>query len=139
MAKTATAAVKTPKPKPAAKKAPKAEAESKGQFGAVRDKDLPWSDKKVAVLSGLKKLKAYGESSAKGAAEIAEAGGVTTRDVRHYCYHAKAGNLVEVYEAVEGTVGYRFALTAAAKNMDFAKEFAKQQKEREAKKGKKDE
>lgn len=144
MAKTATAKAPAPKAKKAEKpaKADKAEAKKSdkpAEFGVERKKDLPWSDKKVSVLNGLKKLKAFNEQSAKGASEVAEAGGVTTRDVRHYCYHAKAGGLVEVYEAVEGSVGYRFALTAEGRKLDFDKELAKQAKAREEKKSKKDE
>lgn len=139
MAKTATAPAPKTKAKPAPKAAAKPAAEKEkapGEFGATRSKDLPWGEKKVAVLNGLKKLKAFDEKTAKGAGEIAEAAGVTNRDVRHYSYHAAAGGLVNVFEAVEGTVGYRFALTAEARKLDFDKEWAKQIKEKEAAKAK---
>lgn len=113
--KTATAATKT-----STKATKAAKPATKGESGVERSKDLPWSDKKVAIIKALKALKATSATTAVSGAKIAEKADVTSRDVRHYCYHAKAGGLVELAE-VEGVAGYSFYLTAKGAKLDPVK------------------
>lgn len=113
-----------------AKKVEKKEAVS----GVERSHDLPWSEKKVALFKVLRSPKLNGgEGTAKQISDLSN-GKLTTRDVRHYAYHAKAGGLVKVGEAIEGEgVGYHFSLTAAGRKIDPEAAFKSQQ---EAKKSK---
>ena len=102
----------------------------KGEHGIFRSKDLPWSAKKIAVLSTLKKLGAVSLTSCKGVKEVvaaATADGLELKavNVRHYCYHAAAGELVEVVEHPEGVTGHGFYLTPAGVAVDYAAELAK--------------
>jgi hypothetical protein len=124
-----------PVPKPAAKAAPvvagkikpkaavaKAAPKAKPTAGTVkvgteREKDLPWGDKKVAIFKALKQLKAVGATASKPGVEVAAKAGVTPRDVRHYCYHAKAAGLVGVGPG-SGFAGYGFYLTAKGAAVD---------------------
>lgn len=109
---------KAGKAKAAAKKATKpAASNGAAQFGMDRDHDLPWNDKKVAIFKAMKKMGAVGATNSKSATEIAEKAQVTSRDVRHYCYHAKAAGLVGVHEMAE-IRGYGFALTAKGEKID---------------------
>lgn len=78
--------------------------------GIDRKSDLPWSEGKVAVFKALKTLKARGPNSARSAKDVADIALVTTKMVRHYCYHARAAGLTEVVR-VEGITGYGFYLT----------------------------
>lgn len=110
-----------------AKAAPKANPDGKKQFGVERDHDLPWGDKKVAVFKALRALKATSKDNPKTANEIAGKAGCTPRDVRHYCYHARAAGLVGVIE-VEGVTGYCFHLTARGAALDPVKEQKAQSK-----------
>lgn len=125
-----------PKGKKAAKatktaKAPKSD-KAPGEYGMDRSHDLPWCDKKVALFKVLKK---HGEGTATELAN-ASGGSLSSRDVRHYAYHAKAAGLVAVnqYEKDEktgkgGAHQYYFSLTAAGKKLDPDKEFKKQKAE----------
>lgn len=108
----ATVAKKATKAK---KSAPKAEHQV--QYGVERDHDLPWNEKKVAVFTAMKKLGAVSVTSSQSATTIAERANVTARDVRHYCYHAKAAGLVDVAK-VEDIRGYGFYLTAKGAKID---------------------
>lgn len=100
---------KKPARKPAAKKAkPTA---TKGESGMDRSHDVPWSDKKVTVFKALKQCKAIGATNAVSAVKLAEKSGLVARDIRHYCYHAKAAGLVGV-ATIEDIRGYGFYLTA---------------------------
>lgn len=103
--------------KPAKKAAKSAESNGSGQFGMDRDHDLPWNDKKVAIFKAMKKMGAVGATNSKSATQIAEKAGVTSRDVRHYCYHAKAAGLVGVHEMAD-IRGYGFALTVKGEKID---------------------
>ena len=86
-------------------KATKVEAaQGGGEYGIHRTKDLPDSEKKRTVLGALLALGAVSEATAQGSTAVAEQGKVTQRDVRHYCYHAKAGGLVAMD-------GHKFYLT----------------------------
>jgi hypothetical protein len=115
------------------KKAAKAADGAAKQFGMDRDKDLPWNEKKVNIFKALKSLGAAGSHQAVTAADIiAKYPALTDRDVRHYCYHAKAANLVGVAK-VEGDRGYRFYLTAAGAKVDPAKALKEQTAARAAK------
>jgi hypothetical protein len=121
----AATAVESPAPAKAPKKAAKAKpaeapatdaaAKPAAEYGVERSKDLPWNEKKVAVFKALRNPKLNGgEGTAK---EVAELGtNLTPRDVRHYCYHAKAAGLVKV-ENVDGNK-YHFSLTAKGKAID---------------------
>lgn len=132
-APTAPAATKTGKKngnkkatKPGKAKAPKAaDSNGSGRHGVDRDHDLPWSDKKVAIFKAMKKMGAVGATNSKSATDIAEKAQVTSRDVRHYCYHAKAAGLVGVHEMAE-IRGYGFALTAKGEKVDPVAELKKQ-------------
>lgn len=97
-----------------------------GMCGIERDHDLPWNDKKVAIIKALKSLKAFGASSAVSAQDIAKQAKVTNRDVRHYCYHAKVSGLTGVAKT-EDVRGYSFHLTAKGAKCDPVAE-AKSQK-----------
>lgn len=104
-----------------ARKAPKGKGktqEPKTQFGVERAHDLPWHDKKVKVFKVLRALGATDGANSAPASKIAKKAGLTARDVRHYCYHAKAAKLVGVAEDVEGIAGYGFFLTAKGQEID---------------------
>ena len=114
LAKKARATNGKPKAKKAAKKA-KGPAES----GVERSKDLPWSEKKVALFKALKHPKLNGGIGTAEQLVKLSNGKLTGRDVRHYAYHAKAGGLVKVEEAGEGEGrGYVFSLTAKGRAVD---------------------
>ena len=121
--KAAKAAAK--KPAKAAKAAKPASSNGEGKFGIDRDHDLPWNDKKVAIFKAMKKMGAVGATAARSAVDIAERAQVTSRDVRHYCYHAKAAGLVGVHEMAE-IRGYGFALTAKGEKIDPVAELKEQ-------------
>jgi len=107
--------------KKSTKKAPKRAASvSNVEYGAEKSRDVPWNDKKVAVFKALKRLKAVGQGRAKGTNEIAEVAEVSSRDVRHYCYHAKVSGLTGM-SVVEGSRGYGFYLTAKGSKTDPVK------------------
>lgn len=108
-----------PKAKPAAKKlAPKAKPEKKeAEHGTERKSDLPWCDKKVAVFKALKALNAVNAASARPTDVIAKKANVKPRDVRHYCYHAKAAQLVSIAD-LEEHPGWCFYLTAKGQKVD---------------------
>lgn len=117
-APTKKAAKKAPVKKAAAAKA--APADVVKQYGVDRDHDLPWNEKKVAVFKALKALKALGAAGAVSAQVVAEKADVSARDVRHYCYHAKAAGLVDVV-TMEDVRGYAFCLTKEGAKVDLAK------------------
>lgn len=106
-------------PKKAAKKTTTSDAPA--EYGQDRSHDLPWHDKKVAVFKALKSLKAVGATNPKSAATIAEKAGLTARDVRHYCYHAKAAGLTGVATSEE-IRGLGFYLTTKGAALDPTKE-----------------
>jgi len=125
------------------KKAAKPEGEKKersGLYGIEREKDLPWSDKKVSVFKALKALKCFGVDSAKGAADVAAkiGGEADAALVRHYSYHAKAAGLIEVVKGVEEIRGVAIYLTKKGAALDPVAEFKKQEAEKAAKSKKKD-
>lgn len=90
-----------------------------GESGVERSKDLPWNGKKVAVFKALKAFGCTSMDTARSAADLANKANVTNRDVRHYCYHAKAAGLVAVASNVEGISGYAFYLTTKGKAVDL--------------------
>lgn len=104
------------------------------ESGVERSHDLPWNEKKVLVFKLLKSPKIPGgEASAKQLVDLSN-GKLTGRDVRHYCYHAKAGGLVKVTEAPEGQgPGYVFSLTAAGRKIDPEQALKAQQEARKNK------
>lgn len=104
------------------------------ESGVERSHDLPWNEKKVLVFKLLKSSKLPGGSgSAKQLVDLSN-GKLTGRDVRHYCYHAKAGGLVKVEEAAEGQgTGYVFSLTAAGRKIEPEQAFKSQQEARKSK------
>lgn len=79
--------------------------------GTYRAFDVPWNDKKIAIFRAMTKLGATNTAgnAAPGNTIAAEAN-VSNRDVRHYCYHGAADNLVKVVQQ-EGVRGYCFVLT----------------------------
>lgn len=94
-------------------------------YGHVRRNDVPWNEKKVAIIETMQTMEAVGKRSARGANQIAEYCGLTQRDVRHYCYHAAAGGLVKVLTDISGLEdeigeGYGFYLTAKGRAVDTA-------------------
>lgn len=107
-------------------KQPAKKPTKKPASGFERASDVPWNEKKVAVFKALKQLGATkGPTSARSAVQVADKAGVSQRDVRHYCYHARAAGLVEVAEA-EGVRGYSFYLTARGAKVNPVKELAQQ-------------
>jgi len=130
-------AAPSPAPKkPAAKPIPKAKGEAKpsangtAEYGAEKTKDVPWSAKKAAVFKALRKLGAVGAGAARGSSEVAAAGnGITAKDVRHYCYHAKVSGLTGLSDAAEGG-GYGFYLTAKGAKVDPDAELKKAKSEK---------
>lgn len=96
-----------------------------GNTGTERTWDLPWCDKKVAIIKALKALKATTPSDALSSTEVAAKAGVSQRDVRHYCYHAAAGDLVGITK-VEGKPGHCFYLTKRGASVDPIKELKAQ-------------
>lgn len=105
-----------------------------GESGVERSHDLPWSEKKVALFKLLRSPKLNGgEGTAKQISDLSN-GKLTARDVRHYAYHAKAGGLVKVSEAVEGEgIAYHFSLTANGRKIDADAAFKAQQEARKSK------
>jgi len=129
--KTAAKAKKATAPKTAKKtaKQPATPADNgQAQYGVDRSHDLPWNNKKVAVFKALKSLRATSATDARSAKDVAEKASVTARDVRHYCYHAKAAGLTGVAE-LDGMHGYGFYLTAKGRNVDPAKALKEQTSE----------
>jgi ribosomal protein L7/L12 len=114
-----------PKAKPK-KAAPKENAKTTIEYGIEKSHDVPWNDKKVAVIKALKSLKAFGAADARSAKDIAEKASLSTHDVRHYCYHAKVSGLTGVAD-IEGIRGYAFYLTAKGQKCDPAAELKSQQ------------
>ncbi len=126
---------KPTKKKVATKKATKKAAPKKAAapvHGIVRDHDLPWNEKKVMVFKALRNSKLSGGEGTS--ADLIKLSGdkLTPRDVRHYCYHAKAAGLVNVKEPAEGN-GYLFSLTAAGRKVDPDKAFKDQKEAKKAK------
>jgi hypothetical protein len=129
------------KPKPDVKVSPKTQPKKVASNGLVdgkswyREKDLPWNPKKVSLFKALKALKAYSEEKARSSADIAAAsdGTLGGKDVRHYSYHAKAGNLIGIVTDTVGT-GYLYYLTAEGRAVNPEKEYAAQEKAKKAKK-----
>lgn len=134
---TKKSAPKKADPKPPAKKAAPKKPEAKksvskkvektpgakSEHGLERSKDLPWTEKKVAIFKALKALKAYDPMTARSAKEVsAKTGGIADdMAVRHYCYHAKVSGLVGVHK-MEGQRGYSFSLTKKGQSIDPAQE-----------------
>lgn len=88
---------------------------SPNNTGVEREHDLPWGATKIAVFRTLKALGARTrETAVSGKHVIAKANGeVSARDVRHYCYHAKADGLSQVHPSpADGSHGYGFSITA---------------------------
>lgn len=95
------------------------------EYGAEKTHDVPWNEKKVKVLKTLKKLGATSPTSARSSAEVAKASGLSPRDVRHYCYHAKVSGLTGLAVS-EDIAGYGFYLTGKGAKTDFDSELKKQ-------------
>lgn len=88
---------------------------NKGWFGVTRAGDLPWCEKKHRIFAALHHLGACDPTTAAGSSQVAEVAGVSSRDVRHYCYHAQAGGLAGVVQLAAGSnkpsMGYGYYLT----------------------------
>jgi hypothetical protein len=82
-----------------------------GEYGILRQHDIPLDDKKVRIIRALAALGALSAGSARSAEEIARTAGVTEKQVRHYSYHAQAGGIVEVFERSFGA-GHGYALSS---------------------------
>ncbi len=95
--KAAKKAAKTPAKKAAktpAKKAPvKKSAPAAEKGGGVK-----WSEKRLTIIRGMKKIRATSPTAARTAADIAGVCGMEEKEIKHYCYHKQ--QLV-----VEGYVG----------------------------------
>lgn len=107
-------AKKTVAKKTVAKKAPVASAPKPENTdkGTVRSADVPWNDKKVMVFKTLLEIGAHSANSGKTSKEVITANPkLTSRDVRHYSYHAAAVGLIG-FGKIEGKVGYVYFLTA---------------------------
>lgn len=112
---------------PAKKPTPKADkTTTTTEYGMDKSRDLPWTEKKVAVFKALKSLHAFGSSAAKSSGDIAAKAGLTPHDVRHYCYHAKVSGLTGISK-MEGVAGYSFYLTAKGQKIDPVQTFKEQQ------------
>jgi hypothetical protein len=70
-------------------------AGGKGEYGAQRSKDLPWSVKKVAIFRALRRLYWRGQGQV-AMAELAAEAELRPVDARHYSYHGAAGGLCEL-------------------------------------------
>jgi len=120
---TKKVATKTAAPSKKATKAPKAAKPAKeAESGVERANDLPWCEKKLNLFKALKALKATSALNAAVGSVIVEkaAGTLSPRDVRHYSYHARAANLIEICD-VESGRGYGFYLTATGAAVDLVK------------------
>lgn len=87
-----TAAKKTAEaPKKAAKKAAKAAAKKapvkKSAPAAEKGGGVRWSEKRVAVIQGMQKIRATSPTAARTAADIAGVCGMDEKEIKHYCYH----------------------------------------------------
>jgi pyruvate/2-oxoglutarate dehydrogenase complex dihydrolipoamide acyltransferase (E2) component len=84
--KAAKKAAKTPAKKAAktpAKKAPvKKSAPAAEKEGGVR-----WSEKRLTIIRGMKKIRATSPTAARTAADIAGVCGMEEKEIKHYCYH----------------------------------------------------
>jgi len=130
----ATAAKKTVKKtetkKAKVKKGTKKTAQSSAngkivEHGFERKQDLPWNDKKVKIFRALKQMRATTAMSARGTDDVAKKAGVTGKDVRHYCYHARAAKLCGIADREE-IRGYAFYLTATGAKVDLVKALKEQ-------------
>lgn len=87
----------------------------------IREKDVKFGDKKLAIFKAMRTLKASGKSiNARSSSEIAAKAKVTSHQVLHYCYHAMAGKLVRMTQ-IEGKRGNCFYLTKKGAALDLAK------------------
>ncbi len=113
------------KKKTTKKSTKKTTKKSTSESGFERSNDLAWTDKKVAIFKALKVLGCRNPGTSCSANNVATRAKVTARDVRHYCYHAKAGGLCDLAD-VEGIRGYGFYLTAKGFKVDPVKAFKAQ-------------
>lgn len=93
------------------------------EYGVKRSHDLPWDNKKARIFRALKKLGATRSTNACSTQDVAAKAEVTSQDVRHYCYHAMAAQLVGIVKQ-EGIRGYAFHLTAKGAKTIPNSEFA---------------
>ena len=76
-------AAKTPAKKAPVKKAPvKKSAPAAEKEGGVR-----WSEKRLTVIRGMKKIRATSPTAARTAADIAGVCGMEEKEIKHYCYY----------------------------------------------------
>jgi len=99
------------------------------EYGVEKKADVPWCEKKVILIKTLKALRAFNAQTAVPASKVIEKceGQLTSRDVRHYSYHAMTGGLTSV-DTVEGIKGYAFSLTKKGQEIDPVKAFKDQEK-----------
>lgn len=91
-----------------------ASGELKHGQGIYREFDMPWCEKKGKIFAALIALKATNAATAQSSKAVADAAGVTERDVRHYCYAAACKGVEATgVHSVEGMRGYGFSITPA--------------------------
>lgn len=113
--------------RPKRERAESSNQEQKTQYGIERTHDLPWGPKKIKIFQVLQAARAYTPDSALAASKVAEKAGVTNRDVRHYCYHAKAADLIGLSVPESGGKAYNFYLTKNGQFIDPVEELRKQE------------
>lgn len=74
-------AAKAPAKKAPVKKSAPAPAAEKKEGG------VKWSEKRLAVIRGMKKIRATSPTAARTAADIAGVCGLEEKDIKHYCYY----------------------------------------------------
>lgn len=84
-----TAAKKTTEaPKKAAKAtAKKAPVKKSAPAAGKKEGGVKWSEKRLAVIQGMKKIRATSPTAARTAADIAGICGMDEKEIKHYCYH----------------------------------------------------
>lgn len=103
----------SPKEQAPAEKGPK-------EYGLVRRADLPWDQRKLTLFRALRSLKATSPATAATTSQLVDESGLSAQHVRHYCYHAIAGNLCQM-EKEAGTAGYKFYLTKEGQKINLDK------------------
>jgi len=94
-----TAAKKTTEaPKKAAKTPAKKAPVKKSAPAAEKGGGVKWSEKRLTIIRGMKKIRATSPTAARTAADIAGVCGMEEKEIKHYCYYKEQ-------LAVEGYVG----------------------------------
>ena len=84
---------------------------------------IAWSDRRVAIVKALRKLRAFGLDTARTAMEISTSSGVDTKLVKHHCDVYLGAELVKqgYVESIrnEGVRELSYYLTSKGRETDF--------------------